>query len=154
MRVLPLAANAAAIAIGLAAGAALREVAVGAEAPVVAAPAAAKAAEADAAPARARFAFRRPFIVPVAEDWRTQSLVVLTVELSLTPEDGEAMGRVLEARLRDRIMPTLLGLGQAGAFAAMPPEPGAVEAAIGEAVAPLLRAPPTVTVTDAEKRRL
>ena len=100
-----------------------------------------------------RFAFRRPFVVPVADDWRTQSLVVLTVELTLSPEDEASMGHEMEARLRDRIAEALFALGQEGALAVLPPTVE-VEAAIAAAAAPLLNREPRAAVTSAQRRRV
>ena len=101
-------------------------------------------------PPEHRFVFRRPFLVPVADGWRGQSIVVIELELQLAPADADGAGRVLETRLRDRILPALMTMGREGVL-------GAPSAALDEAVsaaAPVLRGgAPGVTVTSLRRQR-
>lgn len=60
--------------------------------------------------------FSRPFVVPVSDGWRTQSLVILTVSIELDRALAEGMGG-LENRLRDRIMASLVTFAHDGGFA-------------------------------------
>ena len=157
MRPVPLLVNAAAIAAGLSLGIVLRP-GEGVAEPTAAAqsvpddPARAAVPEPEAAPG-AVIAFRRPFIVPVADGWRTQSLVVVSLELTVGPEDEETLGRVLETRLRDAILPALMGLGEAGGLSGMPGEEDRLREVVSEAAAPLLTgAVPGVSVLKIDKR--
>lgn len=143
MRVIPLFANAGAIAAGLALGAGLSPAGAD-EAPEVALTEAGPAEKIEAVPAQAEpaprdaFAFRRPFIVPVADDWRTQSLVVLSLELT-RPEGAPPVTRPQEARMRDRLVAELTRTGAAGAFAdPLPDDHGELEAALTAAVMPVM----------------
>ncbi|MBB4660311.1 hypothetical protein [Parvularcula dongshanensis] len=57
--------------------------------------------------------FSRPFVVSVADDWRAQSLIVLSLGVEVDRRTSEtATG--LEAKLRDRITATLVRLAGEG----------------------------------------
>ena len=148
MRLIPLAANAGAIVAGLALGTLLSP-----------AESAAPAIEAASVPVQASpeegadhvFAFRRAFIVPVADGWRTQSLVVLSLELR-RPENAEPVTRAQEARLRDRLITALMTSGQQGAFAdPLTGDHSGLEAVLTEAAAPVL-ADAAIVVAEIAKR--
>ena len=158
MRLFPLAANAAAIGAGIACGTML-----GPSAGVGAAPSehAGKtghgevqaAGTADAGVQAAAYPFRRPFIVPVADDWRTQSLVVLSAELVLPEGADAAPSRADEARLRDRMIAVLTAMAQEGGFTdPLPDDHAALEAALTAGVAGLLREGTSVRVSEIAKR--
>ena len=172
MRLIPILANAGAIAAGLALGTGLSPA--GGAAPVAAeAPPATRAERAaregpaphapespDASQASDTldgpdtfdaFAFRRAFIVPVADGWRTQSLVVLSLELR-RPHGAVPVTRAQEARLRDRLVATLMTSGQEGAFAdPLTDDHAALEALLTDAAMPVL-VDARVRVTEIAKR--
>lgn len=174
MRIAIIAANAGAIAAGLALGQALRadsasmpepstDIAEEAEAHAKAAmteehaepsskPDGHEGYEVADDPAMSGFAFRRPFIVPIAEGWRTQALVVVNVELDLPPADEDAAGRILETRLRDAILPALMVHGEEGGFADMPMDEAVVAGVVAAAAADVLSDIPAVTVKSLDKR--
>ena len=88
-----------------------------------------------AAPARPVHAFRRPFIVPVADGWRTQSLVVMQAEVVL-PEGADGLGRTEEAYMRDGIVGALTAMSTQGALTGpLPADRTALEDALTGAVA-------------------
>ncbi|WP_051881539.1 hypothetical protein [Parvularcula oceani] len=59
--------------------------------------------------------FSRPFIVPAADGWRTQALVVLNLGVTIDQKSGEAMDG-LEIKIRDRIMTALVAYAHEGGF--------------------------------------
>lgn len=129
-----LAANAAAIAAGLGLGLAMRTD--GRAADPGAVPEVAPA-EHGREPEAAPQAFRRPLVVPVAEGWRGQSLVVIEAGVSLPHAD--TMTREAEARTRDALVAALATLSAEGRFAdPMPEDREGLEAALTAAAGPVL----------------
>ena len=176
MRLDALLANAAAIALGIAGGTALRGESAEADpsvvhatapepvpktedapVPVAASPPPVLDAKASAEPHASTYTFQfsRPFVVPVGDGWRTQNLVMLSLAVELERGAGEdASG--LEARMRDRITASLIELAQEGLFEGQLPTLDATRAVRGaalEAVSPLVgEGARAVLVTDMVKR--
>lgn len=59
--------------------------------------------------------FSRPFVVPVTDGSRTQSLVILTLSVELDRDLAEGM-TALENKMRDRVMAALLDYSHEGGF--------------------------------------
>jgi hypothetical protein len=104
------------------------------------------------------FDFKRPFVVPILEGWRTESLVVVSLRLHLEEADAKEAGAALEARLRDSITQRLNALAAEGRLAAHVEEAALealVEAAAREAADErLAEAPAAVVVTEIARRRV
>jgi hypothetical protein len=59
--------------------------------------------------------FGRPFVIPIADGWRTQGLVVLDVNLEVDRSAADAIPGVHD-KLRDRIMSALVAHSHGGGF--------------------------------------
>lgn len=74
--------------------------------------------------------FTRPFVVPVTDGWRTDSLIVLTLNIELEREVIEGIP-ALQNRTRDRVMAGLMGFSQEGGFSGAVTDPVAYDGVRG-----------------------